>query len=167
MEALAEGCDPPTRLSLPDAVHVCAGMYAAKSYDPLRSAGVVPVYPYLQPMPLREALALSWEVKCPGGEPKGLLKNALAGHVPPEMVYRSKSNFLPPFREILAHSVMQDFLRAEVLSANSPLAGFCRRSVVLEILDRGARRKPLSLGAWNLIWALGFASAWCRQNRPR
>lgn len=163
VEAPAASSDPMTQLSFLDLVHVCAGMYAAKSFDPLRAAGVYPLYPYLCPRLISRALSLSWSEKCPAGEPKGILKKALASEVPPEMVYRAKSGFLPPF-EILAHPDMQEFLRAELLSPGSPLSGFFREAIVREILDRAVRRETLSQGAHNLVWALGFSSAWYRKN---
>jgi asparagine synthase (glutamine-hydrolysing) len=164
VEALASTCDERTQLSFLDLVHVCAGIYAAKSFDPIRAKGLTPWYPFLQTRVLARALSLEWGDKCPSGESKGMLKTLLAEEVPGGMVYRPKSGFLPPFREVLAHPSMQEFLRSELLSDQSPLSGFGKRAMLVAILDRGAGRKSLSLGAQNLIWALAFTSAWYRRN---
>ena len=130
VEVLSSGLEPRDRFSFLDMVHVCAGIYAAKSFDPLRLAGIRAVYPFLEPSTVRIAFSMGWDEKCWRGERKYFLKNLLAQSVPQAMVFRPKSGFLPPVTKILAHPTMQDFFANVVLSPDNPLLHFFREEEI-------------------------------------
>lgn len=154
---------PQDRLTLFDLLWVCAGRMAPKTFDPLRTRGIRPIYPFLEPPLLALSSRLSWDVKCPLGVPKGLLKRALARHVPAEWVYRRKMGFT---RRSLARAVfqsapVQEFLHDVVLSPHNPLRMFFRRDVVQQMIER-TRHDALSVGAYTFLWTVAFASSWLR-----
>jgi asparagine synthetase B (glutamine-hydrolysing) len=154
---------PQDRLTLFDLLWVCAGRMAPKTFDPLRTRGIRPIYPFLEPSVLALSSRLSWDVKCPLGVPKGLLKRALSRHVPAGWVYRRKIGFT---RRSLARAVfqsapVQEFLHDVVLSPHNPLRVFFRRDVVQQMIKR-ARHDSLSVGAYTFLWTVAFASSWLR-----
>jgi asparagine synthase (glutamine-hydrolysing) len=160
---LGRGLGHDEQMSLLDLVHICAGRFASKTFDPLRLRGVRPLYPYLEPPMLRLSSAIRPEQKAQGGEPKALLKGLLAHSVPRDMVYRHKAHFIPPKRQMFAHPSMQEFLGEVVMSPRNALLGFCRPAVVQRMIERSRQRQPLSSAAYNFLWVLAFASAWLRQ----
>ncbi|MGE5837765.1 MAG: asparagine synthase-related protein [Acidobacteriota bacterium] len=165
-DAITSGVTAEDRLSLLDIVWVCAGRMAPKSFDPLRTRGIRPIYPFLEPSMVSLSSSLSWETKCAGGEEKAVLKRMLAREVPAEWVYRRKSGFTrsAAARAMFASAPVQEFLRDVVVSPNNPLSDFCRIDVVRRLVDR-ARHHSLSVGAHEFLWAFAFASAWLR-GRP-
>ena len=162
MEAWGGSLEPEERLSRLDLILVCAGRMAAKSFDPLRSNGIRPLYPFLCPAMLSASSSLSWEEKCPAGEGKAILKRLLAADVPADMVYRPKSGFTPPYREMFADAPVQEFLHDVVLASTNPLLGFCRPGSVRRLVD-GARRGTLNGGAYDFLWTLAFTAGWITQ----
>lgn len=162
IETLAGTAEPAELVSMVDLAWVCVGRMAPKSFDPLRQAGVVPRYPYLEPQMLAVSASLPWRAKCAGGEPKAPLKALLARDVPPAWVYRSKHGFTPPEQEILSSATVQERLHATVLAPGSPFAALCRadrlRSMVA-LVGRG----PTGSGVYDLLWVLLFTSAWLEQ----
>jgi asparagine synthase (glutamine-hydrolysing) len=157
---------PSEQLSLLDVLCVCAGRMASKSFDPLRLNGVETVYPFLDPAMLAVSSSLPWDLKCVGGESKGLLKTLLAREVPREWVYRPKSGFTPPYREMLASEPLQELLRDVALSPRNPLRDYVRVDAAREMVDLARKGQPLGVGACDFLWALAFASAWLRQTLP-
>jgi len=177
-QAVSEHLDPITsgatiedRLSLLDLVWVCAGRMAPKSFDPLRTRGIRPIYPFLEPSMVSVSSALPWETKCAGGQAKGILRRMLARDVPAEWVYRRKTGFTraASARAIFASTSMQEFLHDVVLSPRNPLAPFCRIDVVRHLVDR-VRNRSVGVGAYIFLWTFAFTSAWLHQQaetRPR
>ena len=166
-EILSDGVEPEERISLLDLVWVCAGRMAPKSFDPLRTLGIQPKYPFLEFPMVHLSSSISWEEKCAAGEPKALLKRLLSQDVPKEWVYRTKSGFTPPHQEILASPVMQQFLRDVVLSKQNPLLDFCHIDKVEQIIERSRQRGKLGPGACDFLWTLTFTSAWLNQSPVR
>ena len=91
-------------------------------------AGVDLYCPFLDSRVLRLALSLPANERFMRGQPKGLLKRALARHVPAELVYRKKLGFGQPIFEWLAPGGQlrpwaerignYDFVRPEVRAAS-------------------------------------------------
>ena len=163
LEYLGRGMNEKDRLSLFDLLWVCAGRMAPKSFDPLRTRGIRPVYPFLEPAMVSLSMRLSWDVKCPMGVPKGLLKQILARAVPEEWVYRRKMGFtrVSSARATFQSARMQEFLHDVVLSPRNPVREFCRIDVVRQIIDH-ARHDTLSVGAYTFLWTVAFTTAWLR-----
>ena len=163
IQILSLGLGPVDQFSLLDLVHLCAGEMAAKSFDPLRTRGIKPIYPFLEPPMLRLSFSLRWDEKCEGGEAKAILKKILARSVPRQLVYRPKSTFDPPFQEILTYPSIQRFLRSVVISKDNPLIDFYRMEIVRQMIERAQHGQSLSIGAYSFLWVLMFISGWLRQ----
>jgi asparagine synthase (glutamine-hydrolysing) len=163
VEVHSLGLEAEQRLSLLDLVHVCAGIFAAKTFDPLRAAGLRPVYPFLEPAMVRLSAALPYAAKSAERQGKIVLKRLLGRQLPRELIERPKSGFIPPMAAILTDPAIQAYSRAAVLSAQNPLRPFFHARVVGQLLDRAAAGQPLSKGSYKFLWALIFASCWLRQ----
>jgi asparagine synthase (glutamine-hydrolysing) len=153
----------PERFSLLDLIHVCAGMFAAKTFDPLRSQGVTPYYPFLEPTMVRLALAVPYVDKCPNHEAKSLLKQLLARDIPDHWIYRQKSGFIAPFKEMLKNKAMQEFIHDVVLSPSNPLLDYCNVDLITRMFARANRGFPLSDSLYGFLWNLIFTSGWLNQ----
>jgi asparagine synthetase B (glutamine-hydrolysing) len=154
---------PEEKFNMLDILHVCAGIFAAKSFDPLRRRGISAVYPYLEPNVLRAANSLDWTQKSKEGEEKSLLKNMLAEHVPSEWVYRPKAGFVPPIQSLLASSTAQSYIREVVLAETGPLREFLNRDRVRDMIDAAAQEKALGGQTYYFLWGIIMATAWLRQ----
>ena len=154
---------PRDRLTLFDLLWVCAGRMAPKTFDPLRARGIRPIYPFLEPPLVTLSSQLSWDVKCPSGVPKGLLKRILARDVPAEWVYRRKMGFTRGSlaRAVFQSAPMQEFLHDVILSPHNPMGEFCRLDVVRQMVEH-ARQNALSVGAYTFLWTVAFATSWLR-----
>jgi asparagine synthase (glutamine-hydrolysing) len=155
--------DSGERFALLDLVYVCAARFAAKSFDPLRRAGMDPIYPYLEPGVLRASLRLPWEEKARDGEGKLLLKRLLAREIPKEWVYRRKSAFDAPLDAVLARPDVQECFHAIVLSDRNPALDFVNVGIVRELIEQCRKAKSVDASALRLLWTILFVSAWLLQ----
>ena len=114
---------------------MCAGIFAAKTFDPLATRGFRPLYPFMEPEMVRLSLSLSYETRCPAGESKGLLKELLAESLPRDWIYRTKSGFVPPFAEIISTAARSEYVRETVLSSRNPLLGYFREDRLVELFE--------------------------------
>ena len=163
IETLSSALAPEGRLSYLDVVHICAGIFAAKSFDPLRKAQIKAVYPFLEPPMIRLSYSLAYDQKCAPGDSKTLLKTMLAQYVPEKLVYRPKSGFIPPFSEILNQPEIQEFVRDVVLAPENPVIHFCRLKTVKQMFERAEQGQPVNIDVHKFLWSLIFTSAWLRQ----
>jgi asparagine synthase (glutamine-hydrolysing) len=164
VEVIGAGLPLEQQFSLLDLVHICAGIFAAKSFDPLRTAGIRPVYPFLEPPMLRLSAALDYADKSAPGRSKAVLRGLLARQLPAELIERPKSGFIPPMRAILARPDVQAFVRAEVLRPDNPVLALCNQRLTQQMLARAGKDLPLAGGAYRFLWAVIFASCWLRQS---
>ena len=152
---------PVDQFSLSLLMHMSCGYITPKSYDALCLRGIVPGNPYLEPEMMRVGFSLPWEQKAAGGRQKALTKAMLAEQVPPEMVYRRKSGFVPPYESVFASRPMQSYLREIVLSPSNPLAPYYDPAVVARMVARAGESKPLNLEVYYFfLWSLTFLTAW-------
>lgn len=163
LESVGAAKSPEERLSLLDLVWVCAGRMAPKSFDPLRANGVTVIYPFLEPSMICVSSSLAWSEKCAAGEEKALLKKLLAQRLPSDWVYRPKSGFTPPYRELFASAPLQTYLHDIVLSQQNRLLDFCRVPRIRQMVMLARRGRRLSPGVHDFLWALTFASGWLHQ----
>jgi asparagine synthase (glutamine-hydrolysing) len=167
IDILGVGLDEEEQYSLLDLIYVCAGRFAVKSFEPLRMNGIKSFYPFLEPDMLNLSLSLHHTIKCERGESKSILKNLAIRHIPPEMIYRPKSGFTPPFKQILASPGMRHFVNDVVLSPYNPLLEFCHTNVIRQMFKRADEQQSLSDGAHKFLWALVFTSLWVSQLEHR
>lgn len=146
-----------------DLLHVCAGMYAAKIFDPLRVRGIAAVFPYLSPQTLQMVAPIPWVQRSTATAPKSLLKNALKNHVAGEFVDRPKSGFFPPMRDILALPATRAFVEDIVLARENPLLTYVDVPVIRSMFQRAWRQAPLSVDVFHLLWGLMISSGWVAQ----
>ena len=163
IQALGKGLAREEQWSLLDLVHVCAGQFAAKTYDPLRRRGVEALYPYLDPEMARLALSLKWNAKSRNGEDKLVLKRLLAQGLPEKWAFRPPDGFAPPPRATMAAGPMQSFLRGVVLSERNPLLRFVKKPVVREMVERASKKRPMGTQTYNFLWALVITAGWVQQ----
>ncbi|MGE5333055.1 MAG: asparagine synthase-related protein [Nitrososphaerota archaeon] len=152
---------PEDQFSLSLLMHMSCGYIAPKSYDALRLRGIEPGSPYLEPEMIRVGFSLPWEQKAAGGNHKALTKALLVEQVPPELVYRRQSGFVPPYASMFASRPMQSYLREIVLSPSNPLAPYYDPAVVARMVARAGEAKPLNLEVYHFfLWSLTFLTAW-------
>jgi asparagine synthetase B (glutamine-hydrolysing) len=156
----ADGLSAEKHFSLFEATNLVAQTAAAKSYDPAAHRGFALVEPYLEPDVLRATLSLTWDERFKCGESKGLLKKLLAARVSPELVYRRKLSFNPPWRDYFAHDEIQAALRDRVLDPDGLLAPYLNRRTVRTMADRAARRQHLPTGAYFFLWGAVTTVLW-------
>jgi asparagine synthetase B (glutamine-hydrolysing) len=143
-----------------DVVLVCGGIFAAKDFDPLRHRGVDALYPFLHPDVLGPSLALPWGTRCAGGQPKAVLKRALAHHVPAGLVFRRKSGFRPRAHTAFCEADMRDFVLDSALRRDSPLREFLNWRRVERLFARAFAAERIHTKAYNLLWVLAFVGSW-------
>jgi hypothetical protein len=160
---IAEGRPERDRLAWLDLAHVCAGQFAAKTFDPARRTGTQPVYPFLEPEMIAASFSIPWEIKCADGEPKAILKRILARSVPPRLVYREKSGFVPPLARVLARPDVGALLHETLLSPRNPLLEYCDRPFLETVVLRARTAQPLSYATMCHLWAHLFTTLWIVQ----
>src|SRR5690606_1287790 len=121
---------PVRRIVAADLALTCANRFAQKGQPILEAGGHVVRYPFLDDAVAGAALGMlrPWR----GGEPKALLKRALARHVPSAMVYRPKSGFADPKRRVFFEPRFLEYLRAAV-DEGAPLSFILERKRVLRL----------------------------------
>jgi asparagine synthetase B (glutamine-hydrolysing) len=151
------------RFALLDLIYVCAGRFAAKSFDPLRRAGMEPVYPFLEPTAVWASFRLPWDEKARDGEGKVLLKRLLAREIPEEWVYRRKSAFDAPLDWVLARRDVQEYFHDVVLSNANRALNFLDVRVVGRLIEQCGQSRNLELSSLRFLWTVLFVSVWLTQ----
>lgn len=145
-----------------DLLHVCAGEYAAKSFDPLRLRGVRAAFPFLEPDLLAEAFAMPREVKYTFRDAKLALKTRLAASVPAELVYRPKSGFVPPLDRWLIEEPLRGVVQ-RISTEPGALADYLEITRLRRTVKRATEGQPLSQGVKNFVWMVTFLQLWLEQ----
>ncbi|WP_346535173.1 asparagine synthase C-terminal domain-containing protein [Micromonospora sp. DPT] len=145
-----------------DLLHVCAGEYAAKSFDPLRMRGVRAAFPFLEPDLLAEAFAMPREIKYTFRDAKLALKTSLAASVPAELVYRPKSGFVPPLDRWLTEEPLRGVVQ-RISTEPGALADYLEITRLRPIVKRATEGQPLTQGVKNFVWMVTFLKLWLDQ----
>ncbi|MBM0255918.1 asparagine synthase C-terminal domain-containing protein [Micromonospora sp. 4G55] len=145
-----------------DLLHICAGEYAAKSFDPLRLRGVRAAFPFLEPDLLAEAFAMPREIKYNFRDAKLALKASLARSVPAELVYRSKSGFVPPLDRWLTEEPLRGVVQ-RISTEPGVLADYLETTRLRPIVKRATEGQPLTQGVKNFVWMVTFFKLWLDQ----
>jgi Asparagine synthase len=158
--SLAPSTSVADRATTLDVGLVCGGIFASKDFDPLRHRGVDALYPFLHPDVLEPSLELPWSTRCAGGQPKAVLKRALARHVLADLVFRKKSGFRPRAHGAFSEINMRDFVQDCALRRDSPLREFLNWGPVEHLFSRAFGAEPVHTKAYNLLLVLAFVGGW-------
>ncbi len=137
-----------------DLALVCAGTYAQRAGPLYRRFGVRVVYPFLTDRSVALAFAIGR-----GGAAKELLKEALAKHVPRELVYRSKVGFTPPQEAVFHHPVFLEHLGA---TTSGRLSAILDHRVIAEATNALHKGGRVPTQTANFLWAATFLDRWLR-----
>jgi hypothetical protein len=161
----SEGHDFEVRANLMDLMHVCGGIFAAKSFDPLRSAGMRVVYPFLSRHLVELSALLVPDCKYHGGVDKPVLKTMLRQSIPAHLVDRTKHGFEPPMARYLRMPEFRAYLLDDVMSADNPVADYLDRKQTRRMIEYSGDRMMTNREVHNYLWALTFLTAWVRAHR--
>lgn len=153
--------EPDLQLPAIDLALVCACIFAQKSRSLFAASELDVVYPYLSEEMFQLALASgNWEGAA--GEPKWLLKAALARQVPQEMVYRRKCGFVAPVAQKFSQPA---FLAAfeKLVTGASPISPFLHEDFFRTLQPKIRAGEALPSQTAYFIWAAVFVSEWLQQ----
>jgi hypothetical protein len=154
--------DNRLQLSLLDLLWVCSGIFAAKGFNPLRSCGLQPFFPFLS----EEIIGLGSAImkdELQAFETKKVLKSLLMKNVPHEMIYRPKSGFKPPLKAILRNYLVREYIHDMILVKDNPVNEFVYYGVVKKLFKRIWNDEQIGRHHASFIWAYMFGSIWLRQ----
>lgn len=151
------GRDLTAQIVLADLTLTCAGIFAQKTYGPLRHLGFSVEYPFLSAE--LAALGVVHTARWPGVGSKQWMKRALARVVDEGFVYRPKSGFIEPEMTLFETPQFRSSLE-EALSPQATLAPLLNRHRVRRLVRRADRLGALPHGHRNLLWAVAFIERW-------
>lgn len=154
------GHDFGVRASMTDLMHVCGGIFAAKSFDPLRSAGMRVVYPFLSPQLVELSALLSPDCIYRDGIDKPVLKAMLRQSIPPHLVDRPKHGFEPPMARYLRMPGFRAYLYEVVLSQSNPVLDCVNEKQTRRMIDYSGGHEMKNREVHNYLWALTFLTGW-------
>jgi asparagine synthase (glutamine-hydrolysing) len=159
-----QGCAPwikdlsPQRLATLDLILLCCCRAAQKAKTIFDESPVEVRYPFLEPNMIK--LALERGIYWPGSEQAKLpLKILLAQHVPSEMVFRPKSGFDPPMKELLQSAA---FLKAidQMLESTGPISSILDRDCILSLRRCLEQGRYLPAHTYHFIWTAVITNLW-------
>ena len=153
------------RASILDLMHVCSGIFAAKSFDPIRAAGRQVLYPFLTSTMVELSTRLPSESKRRNGVDKFVLKEILKNYVPARLVDRPKRGFEPPMDKYLQTPTLQAYLRDVVMSPTNPVLDFAEPTTTSQMIDYAKDRTLANREVHNYLWSLIFLTAWVEDQR--
>jgi len=159
LQAVFKGFEDRGQISWVDLIHICVGIFAAKDYDPIRSRGMIPYFPFLSEGCITSGHKLMVS-PCESKENKGILKSLLLRDVPSEMIYRPKSGFSPPIEKIFRDNTVNEYINDIVFEANNPLNDFVYPHVMHNLFNAIINGKHLYNKHLNLLWSYIFTSIW-------
>ncbi len=112
----------------------CTDLYTQKLDPVLSQSRYHPVHPFLSEASVELALtrAPNWPTQ---SQRKERLKKLLAQQISPELVYRPKQGFVPPFKRLINRPSTLARLN-QLRSTDSPLAPWLNRRVITQLVDR-------------------------------
>jgi asparagine synthetase B (glutamine-hydrolysing) len=156
-----EGCVPsagglsPQHFRALDIMLLCCGITAQKDKSIFDASPIEVRYPLLEPNMVR--LALERAIYWPGAE-----EHLLAQQVPQEMVFRPKSGFGPPRKELLESAA---FMKAvdHMLDPTSPISSVLDRDCIRTIHRYLKQGRHLPVVTTDFIWTAVVVSLWLDQ----
>ena len=151
----------PQLVSALDLILICCGLYAKLRKAIFDASPIEVRYPFLEPNMVK--LGLERAIHWPGTERGKLaLKNLLAQHVPREMVFRPKSTFVPPIKELKELLQSPAFLKAldKLLEPTNPVSSTLNLRFTRRLQAYLKQGKHLPLEIHNFIWSAVFTGLW-------
>jgi asparagine synthase (glutamine-hydrolysing) len=96
--------------------------------------------------------------RCPGGAPKGLLKQAFADVLPPPVLARPKHGFALPLQEWFRGPLLP-FARELLLSPDARVHAYLRREALARLIDDHVQRRA---ARGFQLWSLALLELWQR-----
>ena len=144
----------------------CSRVLAQKTKSPFDLCGRTVKYPFLDERMIRLAMgrARHWPHN---NEPKWILKALLADFVPSDMVYRQKSGFVGPYREILSRRKFVSSLD-RLIEEGVELRPYLSLDVIKALRTKVISNERLPGQTYWFIWAAVFLNNWFTVNaRPK
>lgn len=154
--------EPLTQIVGLDLALICAGMFAQKSQPAFHKTEQRIIFPFLDDSMVN--LAIGGATLGGSRQPKKAMKRALSRHIPKELVYRRKSGFVVPLRDIFESEDVRMILNW-AFSSDGPVWPYLvednARAAVRALL--AGRFLPVqTVGA---IWGVVFLSLWMDDGR--
>jgi asparagine synthase (glutamine-hydrolysing) len=161
IETLLSPFDNRMRLSLLDLLWICAGIFAAKSFNPLRSCGLQPFFPFLSEEMIGVGAAIM-KAERQSHENKRALKALLLRDVPYQMIYRPKSGFKPPLTIILRNRKVKGYINDVILINDNPVNEFVYYPIIKKLFNRIWNSERIGKAHSSFLWAYIFGSIWLK-----
>lgn len=125
------------------------------------SVSIEPRVPFLDHKLVEFTMNLPMEIKVEGGKPKALLKRAVRGLIPDEIIDRKKAGFAAPMRQWILRGDFGKAAEAEIRSSRFFERFPARREAVLDMLRRH-RSGPANffLPVWTFYNAIAWFDRW-------
>ena len=116
--------------------------------------------PFLDHRLVEYSMTIPQEFKIKKGEPKYILKKAVEGIVPNNIIYRKKQGFAAPVSEWLRNE-WSTFAESTILDSTLVWNGTFRREYIKSMIDRHRRRKiDAGQNIWNLLNLVLWHNYW-------
>jgi asparagine synthetase B (glutamine-hydrolysing) len=155
-----KGHDFDVSASMANLMHRCSGYCVAKSFDPLRAAGLRVLYPFLTAPIVDLAAQMPLSSKYREGADKYVLKAMLKASLPAHLIDRPKAGFEPPMARYLRMPDFQAYLEDVVFSPRNPVLDFVDVPMARRMVDYSAKHDLTNREVHNYLWSLTFLSAW-------
>ena len=98
------------------------------------AAGLTVLTPYCDDRLVQYVYNVPWEMKSMGGQEKGLLRAAMHGLLPDELLFRKKSPYPKTYHPLYA-KLVTGVLREILSDSGSPILQLIDREAVLRLMD--------------------------------
>jgi hypothetical protein len=160
---VAENASVPQEIALTLLSPHCTDLYCSKLDPRLSGSPYQPAHPFLSQRSIDIALQFSqaWPTQ---PVPKARLKELLARHIDPKLVYRKKQGFVPPIRSAFALPALKPWFDA-LLDSRHPCFRYLQRRPLERLVTRARQNQPLASPVEYFLWNLLFSTAWL-EHRP-
>ena len=107
--------------------------------------------PFLDHRMVEYSMTIPQKLKIKGGEPKYILKKAVEGIVPENIIYRKKQGFAAPVNEWLRNE-WSTFAQSKLMESTLVRQGILRGDFIQSMLEHHRQRKTeAGQNIWNLL----------------
>ncbi|MGH6619965.1 MAG: asparagine synthase-related protein [Alphaproteobacteria bacterium] len=146
--------------SMANLMHRCSGYCVAKSFDPIRSAGLRVLYPFLTSPIVDLAALMPVSSKYRDGADKYVLKAILKESLPGNLMDRPKAGFEPPMARYLRMPTFRAYLEDVVFDPHNPVLDYVDAGMARRMIEYSGQHDLTNREVHNYLWSLTFLSAW-------